>query len=38
MIPETFMLGGSGNQGGGMNPMETFFNLMNVKTAKEIRK
>ena len=37
-LPETFMLGGSGNQGGGMNPMETFFNLMNVKTVKEIRK
>lgn len=35
-LPETFMLGGSGNQGGGMNPMETFFNLMNVSTAKEL--
>lgn len=35
-LPETFMLGGSGNQGGGMNPMETFFNLMNASTAKEL--
>lgn len=36
-LPKVFMLNtGTGNAAGQMNPMETFFNLMNVKTANEM--
>ena len=33
-LPETFIMGGVGEKN--MNPMETFFNLMNVEKAKQM--
>jgi hypothetical protein len=36
-LPKTFIMGG-GNVPAGQNPMETFFQLMNVKQAEELAK
>lgn len=37
ILPKTFIMGG-GNIPAGQNPMETFFQLMNVKQAEELAK
>lgn len=37
ILPKTFIMGG-GNVPAGQNPMETFFQLMNVKQAEELAK